>query len=280
MGLDVVGVGLQCGMDILETAEGIKISPGGAIQNTLTALQFLGLKTGFMGPLGTDEYGKMIFQEFAGMGVDLQRARRVNLQTPTCRIRVTPEDREIVCYGDYRDTVDFSGEDIPYIKNSRSLLTKTGMKLKGDFIRAAKKCGKPVFFTLHKSLPDSDTDIIYEGFIDVLFANESEAKNIDMQKITQAGTEVVVTIGENGCDVYGGNSTEHFPAYRVDSIDPTGAGDAFCAGSIYGILKEWDLEKRCLFANAMGAMATQKYGARIRVRENDVFEFMGKTSFK
>ena len=49
-------------------------------------------------------------------------------------------------------------------------------------------------------------------------------------------------------------------AYRVQSIDPTGSGDAFDAGIIAGILRGWDMADTLRFAAAMGASATTAVG--------------------
>ena len=49
-------------------------------------------------------------------------------------------------------------------------------------------------------------------------------------------------------------------AYRVDSIDPSGSGDAFAAGVVTGILRQWDMAKTLRYAAALGASATTAIG--------------------
>ena len=50
------------------------------------------------------------------------------------------------------------------------------------------------------------------------------------------------------------------PAYRVESIDESGAGDAFASGLITGILQQWPLPKILRFAGAVGASCTRALG--------------------
>jgi sugar/nucleoside kinase (ribokinase family) len=52
------------------------------------------------------------------------------------------------------------------------------------------------------------------------------------------------------------------PAFTVEAVDTTGAGDVFHAGYIYGLLQEWDLERVLRFASAMAALTCKKVGGR------------------
>ena len=53
---------------------------------------------------------------------------------------------------------------------------------------------------------------------------------------------------------------------HVEAVDGTGAGDAFVAGLLHGVLDEWPLERSARFANAAGALATTAVGAADGVR--------------
>ena len=74
-----------------------------------------------------------------------------------------------------------------------------------------------------------------------------------------AGT-VVVTMGERGLVAVSRNETMELPAPRVAFVEPSGAGDAFAAGLVYGLLQRWSL-RRCLeFASVIGASACTRLG--------------------
>ena len=70
------------------------------------------------------------------------------------------------------------------------------------------------------------------------------------------------TLGENGVLAWDGNRLIHTPAYRVPVVDTTGAGDIFRAGFIYGLLRDWPLERQLDFSCAAAAMNCMAPGAR------------------
>jgi sugar/nucleoside kinase (ribokinase family) len=71
-----------------------------------------------------------------------------------------------------------------------------------------------------------------------------------------------ISDGKNGCHLFDRERVIHSPPFVVDTIDPTGAGDAFAAGVAYSVINRWDLPETGQFANAMGALATTGFGAR------------------
>jgi sugar/nucleoside kinase (ribokinase family) len=80
-------------------------------------------------------------------------------------------------------------------------------------------------------------------------------------ELLQRGIDIIaLKQGEKGSVIYTKNEKNVVPSFKVTEIDPTGAGDCFGAGFIYGLLEGWDLEKTAKFANAVGALATTKKG--------------------
>ena len=74
-----------------------------------------------------------------------------------------------------------------------------------------------------------------------------------------AGT-VVVTLGARGLVAASRDETIELPAPRVDFVESSGAGDAFVAGLVFGLLQHWEL-RRCLeLASVLGASACTKLG--------------------
>ena len=71
------------------------------------------------------------------------------------------------------------------------------------------------------------------------------------------------------------------PAFQVNMIDATGAGDAFAAGFIAGVWQGWPLEKTACFANAVGALCVTGLGAGGGVRSlPETLQFMESTPIK
>jgi sulfofructose kinase len=70
------------------------------------------------------------------------------------------------------------------------------------------------------------------------------------------------TLGENGVLAYDGKRLCYAPAFCIDAVDTTGAGDIFHAGFIYGLLQGWPVEQRLDFACAAAALNCTAVGAR------------------
>jgi sugar/nucleoside kinase (ribokinase family) len=71
---------------------------------------------------------------------------------------------------------------------------------------------------------------------------------------------VIVTLGDSGAVAAVGNEWWRCRSYRGHCVDPSGAGDAFAAGVITGILEGWDLPRVLVFASLLGASATRAIG--------------------
>lgn len=87
-----------------------------------------------------------------------------------------------------------------------------------------------------------------------------EAKDILLQKGIQ---EVVITMGVKGAYVYSNGEDMLVPAYKVDAIDTTGAGDAFNGGLLTALSDGKDLFEAAKFATAVSALSVQKKGTAI-----------------
>jgi sugar/nucleoside kinase (ribokinase family) len=70
------------------------------------------------------------------------------------------------------------------------------------------------------------------------------------------------TLGPEGVLAYDGAQFHYAPAFRVDTVDTTGAGDIFHAGFIYGLLQDWPLQRQLEFACAAAALNCTGIGAR------------------
>ncbi len=72
----------------------------------------------------------------------------------------------------------------------------------------------------------------------------------------------VITRGETGCRVVTLSDSWQLPAFAASVVDPAGAGDAFAAGVAWGVALRWDWPHIGRFANALGALAIQGFGAQ------------------
>ena len=92
------------------------------------------------------------------------------------------------------------------------------------------------------------------------------------------GIKIVgLTRAEEGAHVCTADRSIDVPAYQVDVVDGTGAGDAFTAGFIHGHLEGWDLERTARFASAMGALATTAVGTTTAIKSyQQVYDFLSQ----
>ena len=73
---------------------------------------------------------------------------------------------------------------------------------------------------------------------------------------------VLVTLGERGCRGQAEGRRFHLPAFQVEVVDTTGAGDVFHGAFIYGMLQRWELMKTIEFASAVAAIKCTRLGGR------------------
>jgi sugar/nucleoside kinase (ribokinase family) len=91
----------------------------------------------------------------------------------------------------------------------------------------------------------------------------------------------VITLGARGAVACRGSETIQAGTYSVQSIDESGAGDAFAAGFITGLLEDWPLEKTLSFASAVGASCTSALGCTSGVFTFDeAIAFMARQPLK
>src|SRR5262249_39568291 len=77
---------------------------------------------------------------------------------------------------------------------------------------------------------------------------------------------VVVKLGADGCAVYAADGCERYPAFEVEAIDTTGAGDCFVAGFLAGLAEGATVAGAAPLANAAGAMSVENLGGISGIR--------------
>lgn len=105
--------------------------------------------------------------------------------------------------------------------------------------------------------------------IDYFLPNDDEAQRLTGLATTEQQIEtflrhgvgtVVITCGSGGAKAASASQRWRSDAYQVECVDPSGAGDAFAAGIITGIVHRWDFEKTLRYAAVLGASATTAVG--------------------
>jgi sugar/nucleoside kinase (ribokinase family) len=115
-------------------------------------------------------------------------------------------------------------------------------------------------------------------YVDYFLPSYEEARMLahgrdDPEEIARAlldeGVKVVgLKMGERGAYIRSADGQEiRVPALKVKAVDALGAGDAFVAGFLTGVVHDWDLERCARFANAVGACCVTALGATTGIRD-------------
>lgn len=126
--------------------------------------------------------------------------------------------------------------------------------------------------------------------IDILIVNETEAETISGEKIETIGEErvvdkllamgvstIVLTLGKKGCLLKNNQVVQHVPAFMVEALDTTAAGDTFCGALAAELSKGHDWDETLKFATAASAICVTRMGAQPSIpSEKEVREFLNK----
>ena len=253
--------------------------PGGSAANTIYALGKLKQRAGFIGTVGNDDEGRKLLGSLNSVGVD------------TSHIKIKANSRTGLVIG----LVDSKGERALYIApGANNLLSEKDIDnnflMKAEIIHLSSFVEEKQFDAQKKLVEVLDRDVNKLSFAPgslyvrrgldalssiikrchVLFLNEQEAKILTDKNYESASKYLIdmgckmvaITLKEKGCFVTDGTSSEHVEAIKTNVIDTTGAGDAFCAGFLYGLSQEKKLEDCAFIGNHLASKCISEMGAR------------------
>lgn len=287
-GLQVVGLGLAS-LDVLlrlsdmpTWQRGTRLSAfaldgGGPAATAMAAAARLGARAGFVGTAGNDVAAKIKIDSLARDGVDLSRLV----------IRDEPEDQVIVvCVDASTGERVFSGleslgrNQLRPDELDRDYITSADyLHLEGFHYDAAlqaakwmRDAGKTVVLdagSTSGTVGDGTRRLL--GYVDVLICGSGFAPGLTGRSdpfeagraALASGPRIVVqTEGAAGSYTVTANEAFHTPAFVVDVVDTTGAGDVFHGAYIVGLLHGWDLPAVAQFASAVAAIKCTRLGGR------------------
>ncbi len=258
------------------------LDTGGCAANTATCLAKLDVRASVVGKVGQDIFGQFIEQDLRRKGVDtagLTRSGRYGT-SKTVILPVVGQDRRFI--HTFGANADFSVEDI-----DRSLVSQARVLYLGgylvlprlkqaelaDLFRFAREQG--VYTVLDVVVPAGDTGLSLAAlaevlpYTDVFMPNDLEAQLLigekeprrQAERFRQAGCDTaIITMGARGALLMDAGQTLEMPAFPVEVVDGSGAGDAFAAGFIVGLLEGWSAGECLRFASAIGASACTQLG--------------------
>ena len=284
----VTGVGLAAADTFVKAA-------GGAPANVAAGIARLGVASGFMGAVGDDGFGHFIADTLAAAGVALTGLRFTSA-APTAIAAVSLKadgDREFVFYGNPADHTMFSPEDVDEaVIRHAEILHFGSISLVSGPVRAATLHAIDLAHA-HGTLVSYDPNLRLSLWPDAEAARAGMRLGLSKADIVKIGEEEVefltdacdliegarslwhprlrlmaVTRGTKGCTWLNATTQGQEPGFKVAAIDTTGAGDAFMAGLLAGLVYHpglvedvGTLGRAIRFANAAGALTTTKRGA-------------------
>jgi 2-dehydro-3-deoxygluconokinase len=274
------------------------VGSGGAAANTAMALAKLERRVGFVGVVGNDLFGNLIRQKQSDAGIDLSHLGVVNGATTGVVFRFEASDGRAVIYSSPGPpALDALLLNSDYISAARvlyisgNILTQTraiGAAVR-DLARTARRNGLAVVldpgrFWLDLSLASYIEDLVVTAQVLLpnlyeaqLLTGEQESESIIQKFINKGAQWVVVKRGDAGCVAASSAESFYFDAYPVTVVSPFGAGDAFNAGVIHGLLKEWPLRETVKFATALAGLKVRQRGTQEGLpSEAEVLAFLSR----
>src|SRR6185436_12574506 len=257
-------------------------SAGGQTASAMVALQRLGLKTAYAGRFGSDDDGRFGLLSLEYEGVNLDHAETIEgADNQVAFIMIDSRSGERTIIWDRDERLSYRPDEVPLE------LAPRGRVLHLDahdppacavMAKAAREAG---------AIVTADIDNVYEGLpgllplIDVLITSsafphrltgisDERAALVDLKG--QYGCAIVgATLGTRGAVIYIDGQFIESPAFEVPGgcRDTTGAGDAFHAGFIYGMLGGDQLEECMKLGNAVAALKCRALGARAALPTSD-----------
>lgn len=249
------------------------LSPGGECATAMVALARLGLRTRYIGRVGSDDLGKFQLEWLESQGVDISATHAVEgaeTQTAFIVIDASNGERTIIWRRDRRLSIAEQEVDWEITTSGRVLL------INGPDIEAmnaaathAREAGIPVVIDVETVYPGTNRLLPLVNFIissrpfpGLLTGEDDLRAAIRKLAATTGALFVAATLGRDGALAYFRGEFIHSPGFEVECRDTTGAGDAFHGGFIYGLLAGYSVEETLRFANAVAALKCREIGAQ------------------
>lgn len=285
--LDIVGLGLST-LDVLIRCEDgedaahrlvlrdFMMEGGGPVATALCAASRLGARTGYVGTAGGDFGGEAKLLSLTRYDVNVSRvARRLQAERQVVLVRVdaVTGERSFSGLGGWDQPLEADELDRDYITSARILhldgCHTDAALVAAEWMREAARLVVLDAATTRGSVRDKMQELVRR--VDVLICGSGFAQALTGESETAAACRaarewgphtVVQTEGAEGSYTACPDGEFRTPAFEVEVVDTTGAGDVFHGAYIVGMLKGWTSQQVAAFASAVSAMKCTRLGGR------------------
>ncbi len=281
---DLVGVGLNATDTLLLVNhfpayagkvpfEAEILSPGGQVASALATVSKLGLRVKYIGTVGDDDRGRIQMESLRETGINLDDVEiRPNTPNQTAYIIIDQSTGERTVLWSRPNGLRLTPESITLEKIACARM----LHIDGHDTPAVEKAAQ---LARSRNIPVTcDVDTIYAGFdrvlgsVDYLVASSEFPGQWTSDRDPFRALEIIqkehkmkcaaMTLGSHGALARIGGKFVYSPAFVVNCVDTTGAGDIFHGAFCYAILEGMPMSETLEFANAMAALNCTKLGAR------------------
>jgi sugar/nucleoside kinase (ribokinase family) len=257
------------------------IQPGGCAGNTAISLGRLGVPAAVCACVGDDLLGDFVERDLRSRGIDTSGVRRAP-GYPTSKTVIVPvvgEDRRFIhtfganaalTAGDIEAAALEAAEVVyvggylvlPALREEELAARLTEARARGTrvVLDVAVPAGSSLSLEAASALLPLADYVVPNADEARALTGESEPSRQAERLLERGAHTVVVKLGERGAYVRSAGEAFEVPAPPVEVVEPSGAGDAFAAGLVLGILEGWDLERSVRFASVLGASACTALG--------------------
>lgn len=254
--------------------EGVVAAPAGTAGGTALIAARLGVRTGLAGAVGNDMNGQFVRTALADAGVDVTHLE-VQAEMPTSSTLLTVESngRRSAWHAIGAGSFANIGADLHAAAATARFVHYGGVggvNTNGGpgaaLLKTACEAGAVVTCDLVTPRDGAAEEVAaLLPYVDYFLPSAAEARALSGQEelhdaaehFCQLGAKAcIIKNGEDGCHGFVNGAHFSVPAFKVDAVDTTSCGDAFCAGFIAGLARGWDVRRSCqLGASAAAQVA-------------------------
>lgn len=264
-------------------ASGRAVAPGGKGANQAVAAAAMGCKVTFVGCVGDDPEGILAIASLAERGIDVsQLARLPGAATGTAAILVREDGENVITVDPGANRRLAPAVVAAHLASRTYDVVLAQLEIDVQTVVAAAKASGNATFILNPAPMSEDAVAMREllRYADVLVPNRPELARLAGTPVPSTREELddcvaqlgfdgilIVTLGADGVVVYEGEARARRATWiepvSVQSVDTTGAGDAFCGVLAYVLAEGGDVVEAARRANEMAALSTTVAGARV-----------------